>query len=113
MSFEEYFSFGSASERAIVEAVREHLESLGPVTAEAVSVGVFFKRARTFVELRPRRRWTDLSILLSRVVKDPRIARKVGAGGTRWAYFVRLYEPTDLDETVREWLTEAYFTSPD
>jgi hypothetical protein len=111
LTLEEYFAAGPASERAIVEAVTAHLESVGPVRVEAVAVGVFFKRTRTFAELRPRRRWTDLSILLTRVVRDERIARTQGAGGLRRAYIIRLYEAEDVDETVRDWLTESYLTT--
>ncbi len=53
MTLEEYFSTGPERERPIFEVVRAHLESLGPVHIEPVSVGIFFKRNRTFVELRP------------------------------------------------------------
>ena len=53
MTLEEYFSTGPERERPIFEAVRDHPESLGDVRIEAVSVGIFFKRSVTFVELRP------------------------------------------------------------
>ena len=53
MSLEEYFSTGPERERPIFEAVIDHLESIGPVVVEPVSVGIFLKRSRTFAELRP------------------------------------------------------------
>ena len=74
MTLDEYFSTGPERERPIFEVVRAHLESLGPVHYEAVSVGILFKRARTFVELRPMVKWEALSFGLNRTVDHPRIA---------------------------------------
>ena len=55
MSVEEYFATGPERERPIFEAVMEHLESVGPVHVEPVSVGIFLKRARTPVRAHRRR----------------------------------------------------------
>jgi hypothetical protein len=112
MSLEEYFSTGPDRERPIFEVVRQHVESLGPVHIEPVSVGIFLKRTRTFAELRPMTRWIALSFTLSRTVEHPRISRTIGGSGSRTFHVVRLHEPEDVDDDVRGWLTEAYFASP-
>jgi hypothetical protein len=39
MGLEEYFTTGPPRERPIFEAVLAHVETLGPVTVEPVSVG--------------------------------------------------------------------------
>ena len=113
MSLEEYFATGPERERPIFEAVREHLESVGPVHVEPVSVGIFLKRARTFAELRPMSRWVALSFTVPSVLNDQRIARRVAASGSRTWYVVRLRSAADVDDRVRSWLTEAYLTSPE
>ena len=79
MSIAEYFATGSAIERPIFEAVFAHLDALGPLYVEFVSVGIFFKRLRTFAELRPARDRVVLSILLSRKLQHPRISRMLKA----------------------------------
>lgn len=79
---------------------------------EAVQVGILFKRARTFAELRPRRDRVVLSVLLSRRMEHARIVKTWHGSGQRSAYFVDLRDPTDVDEDVRDWLTEAYVSSP-
>ena len=71
LSLEEYFSTGPAHERPIFEVVRAHVETLGPCEVEAVSVGIFFKRSRSFAQLRPMQRWVALSFSLPRVVRHP------------------------------------------
>lgn len=111
MSLDEYFATGPPFERPIFEAVLEHLESLGPVHVEPVSVGIFIKNHGSLVELRPMRQWVALSFPLHRRVEHPKIARKPIVAGTRIFHVVNLRGPDDLDDTVRDWLTEAYFES--
>jgi hypothetical protein len=113
MPIEEYFATGPAHERPVFEAVLEHLESIGPVHVEPLSVGIVFKRAKTFAELRPMTRWVALWLPLSTVVDDPRIARRVPVSANRTWYVINLRGPEDVDERVRSWLTEAYLASPE
>jgi hypothetical protein len=113
MSVEEYFATGPERERPIFEAVLEHVESVGPVHVEPVSVGIFLKRARTFAELRPMARWVALWFPRASALDHPRIARRVAASGGRTWHVVNLREPADVDEQVRDWLTEAYLLTPE
>jgi hypothetical protein len=114
MDLEEYFTTGPEWERPIFEAVRAHLDALGTVYVEPVSVGIFFKRARTFVQLRPMARWTACGMLLPRLVRHPRIARKpVVAREGAWYHVVNLRSVDEVDDQVREWLTEAFLTTAD
>jgi hypothetical protein len=112
MSREDYFATGQRFERTIHDAVVGYLESLGPLHVEYVSVGVFFKRSRTFAELRPMRNRVRLWVLLSRRMQHPRIVRSYRGAGVRSAYAVDLGCADDVDEEVRDWLAEAYFSSP-
>ena len=77
MTLEAYFSTGHERERHIFDAVMAHLEGVGPVHVEPVSVGIFLKRARAFAELRPMTRWVALSFSLPRPMAHPRITKKV------------------------------------
>jgi predicted transport protein len=108
MSVDDYFASRPPEQREIFEEVRRHLESLGPVIVEPVGVGILFKRARTFVELRPKARWVDLSIGLNRRIQHPRVTRTVKTNSTRTYHGIRVTAPSGIDDTVREWLTESY-----
>ncbi len=112
MSVEEYFSTGPDHERPIFEVVMTHVETLGPVIVEPVSVGIFLKRVQTFAQLRPKDRWTALSFSLSRRVEHERITRKVMEYHGRFHHVANLRGPDDLDDRLRAWLTEAYLNSP-
>ncbi len=113
MSLEEYFSSGPERERPIFEAVMAHMAGVGPVHVEAVSVGIFLKRSRTFAELRPKQRWVALSFSLRHRVHHPLIARKVEPYHGRYFHVVNLRDPRDLDDQILGWLTESYLDSPD
>ena len=108
LTVEEYFATGPPFERPVFEAVRAHLEGLGPLHVEPVSVGIFFKRRRVVVQLRPMTRWVAVGFILGRRLESPRLARKVTGSGTRWWHVVNVREPEEVDDELRGWLTEAY-----
>ncbi|MEX2552277.1 MAG: DUF5655 domain-containing protein [Actinomycetota bacterium] len=112
MSLEDYFSTGPPHERPVFEAVIRHLETVGPVHIEPVSVGIFLKKAQTFAQLRPMQRWVALSFALPRRVSHPAITRKVMQYSGRYYHFAYLRTPEDFDDRLRDWLTEAYLNSP-
>ncbi len=108
LSIDAYFAPRPTLEREVFEAVREQIESLGPVIVEAVSVGILFKGRRTFVELRPKSRWVDLSFGLNRRLLHPRITRTTRTPGSRTYHGIRVTSPAEIDAEVRQWLTESY-----
>ena len=108
MTEEEYFATGPAHERPVFEGVRAHLETLGPVHIEFVSVGILLKHDRSFAELRPMTRWVALWLLLPRPVRHRLITRKVTPYHGRYVHVVNLAHPDDLDDDLRGLLTEAY-----
>jgi hypothetical protein len=112
MDLEEYFSTGPPFERPIYDAVIAHLSSLGEVHVEPVSVGIFLKRARSFIQLRPMTKWTAMSFSLDRKVQHPTIIRKPADWSGRWYHVANLRSPDDLDAQLRDWLTECYLAAP-
>jgi hypothetical protein len=108
MALDDYFSTGPPWERPIFEVVMAHLDSLGPVYLEPVSVGIFFKTTRTFAQLRPMAKWSALSLSLPRAVEHPRMGRKVQPWADRYYHVFNLRQPGDFDGRIRNWLTEAY-----
>ena len=111
MTIDAYFSTGPAHERRIYEAVQACLDDFEDVYTEPVSVGIFFKRARVFVRLRPMQKWLALGFVLPRKLDDTRLARKVLGEGSRFYHVVNLRSPDELDDTVRGWLAEAYLSA--
>lgn len=109
LSVDDYFARRPPEERAIYEAVRSHLEGLGPVIVEPVNVGIFFKGRSNFVEIRPKNRWVDVTFGLNRVLGSPRISRTMRSKTARTYYAVRVTTAEDIDDELKAWLTESYF----
>jgi hypothetical protein len=112
MSIEEYFATGPPFERPIFDAVIAHLRTLGPVHVEPVSVGIFLKRAQSFCQLRPMTRWTAMSFSLDHRVQHPTIVRKPQEWSGRWWHVANLRSANDVDDRLRDLLTEAYLAAP-
>lgn len=98
--------------REIYERVAAVLAPLGPLVVDAVGVGILFKRSRTFAELRPRKVGAELSVLLNRVPRGPRIAKSLRLSANRYAVYVRLSDAAAIDDEVEALLTESYADSP-
>lgn len=110
MTVDDYFRERSPIQRQSYDAVEAHIQSLGPVIVEAVGVGILFKRQRTFVEVRGRQKWLNLSFMLDHPVEHPRVTRVIASSGHYFSA-TRLLAPSDVDETLRSWLTESYATT--
>jgi hypothetical protein len=108
MTLDEYFATGPERERPIFDAVMAHLDTVGPVHVEPVSVGIFLKRSRMFAELRPMTRWEAVTFMLPRRLQHPRLARKVLGSADRYYHVVNVTGPDEVDDQLRGWLTEAY-----
>jgi len=114
MTLDEYFATGPAHERPVFDAVLDHVQTLGPVHVEPVSVGIFLKATGSWVELRPKTRWVALSFPLARRLSPAtegdgkRITRKPVEAGSKIFHFVNLHGPDDVDDEVKGWLTESY-----
>lgn len=113
MGLDEYFSSGPEREQPIFRAVHEHLESLGPLVVEPLSVGIYFKRARTFAVLAPKKHWESLTFALPRRVDHRLITRKPMRSGSDLWNVVNLKSPDDFDDEIRGWMVESYFNAPD
>lgn len=90
------------------DAVRGHLATVGPVHADVVAVGIFLKNPRKFAELRPMQRWVAVSFSLSRRARHRTITRRIIEYGTKFWHVANVARPEDLDDELRDLLTEVY-----
>ena len=108
MAIDAYFVDAEPVDREIYEAVADVLIECGPVEIEAVSVGILFKRSRTFVELRPRKRGMACSMVLPNVLESSRVTRRIQLGSRAVVNFVTLVSADEVDAEMCEWLAMAY-----
>ena len=93
MTLEEYFATGPPFERPVYDAVMAFLSTLRdePFHVEPVSVGVFVKTHRSFLELRPLTKWVAVGFSLDGTYRK-----------------LKLRSPDDLDDEARAVLADAY-----
>lgn len=108
LTLEEYFSTGPAHERPVFDAVMRHLDTVGPVHLDIVSVGIFLKNPHKFAELRPMQKWVAISFALNHSACHPTITRKVIPYGGKYWHVANVADPAEFDDALRELLTEAY-----
>ncbi len=92
----------------IYHAITDQLSSLGPFHEDAVNVGVFLKTERKFAEYRPRVRSAQLLLFLPDPIEHSRLGRAVLVAADRFVVPCSLRAADEVDDQVREWLTEAY-----
>ena len=84
-SLDESFAGRPLWYRDAFERIEAHLRGLGDVVVEPVQVGVFFKRSRSFAELRPMKSAIRAEFLLSRALEDGRITKSLPLSANRIA----------------------------
>jgi len=94
------------AQRAAAEAVLALARRKKGLAIEAVGVGIFIKRDRTLVELRPKKKWLDVSFVTSAAVASNRIARSGQLSRGYW-YVVHVATAADVDAELRRWLTAS------
>jgi hypothetical protein len=94
------------SQREAAEAVLSLARRHKGVVVEAVGVGIFLKRDRTLVELRPKTKWLDVSFVTPDTVTSARIARSGKLAHGHW-YVVHVAGKRDVDAELRGWLTAS------
>jgi hypothetical protein len=98
--------------REVLDRVAAALGSYDDVVFEATKAAVMVKRSRTFAEVKPRRASVELGFIVSRHIDDARIAGTFDLTKKRIVHRVELTDGADIDDQLREWLTEAYQASP-
>lgn len=93
MTLEAYFSTGPPFERPVYDAVMAYLSTLRdePFHIEPVSVGVFVKTHKSFLELRPLTKWVYAGFSLGGEYRR-----------------IKLRGPEDLDDDAKGLLQRAY-----
>jgi hypothetical protein len=111
MTLDDYFATGPPFERPVFDEVADFVSTLGTVTIEFVSVGVFFKKPSSWMQLRPKRTWVAMIFPMRRAVRHRTIKNKPttnGRGSSAQWYVANLETPDDFDDDLRELLTESF-----
>lgn len=114
MTPDEFFA-GHPHSRQLFEAVRREVEALGESSMRVSKSQIAFKRRRGFAwawmpehYLKRKAALLVLSLSLPRRDASPRWKEIVEPYPGRFMHHLELYETSEIDEQVRNWLREAW-----
>ena len=107
-SIDEHFVRKEANARATYETLVKKLKSIIDFEIHPVINAIMFTTDVTFLAVKPKKEWIDLEFLLDYEVNEFPIHKVVKVTKTRFAHFVRIQEPKNVDDQLIEWIKEAY-----
>jgi hypothetical protein len=107
-SLDSHFRGCQPAVRDVFDHTLRFLRSLGPVTVIPQATRISFQARVRFATAVVRRKWLECGVWLKRKVDDSSFRRVDHYGRNDWVYRYRLSVPSDLTESLRSYLAEAY-----
>lgn len=106
-SIDEHFAGRPAPLREAFDALVAACLPEPPVRVEPLRTTIHLTAGRVFATVTPRRDTLKVSVLLGRMVDDPRIARHEALSTSRHVHTLLLRGPAEVDDELVGWLREA------
>ncbi|PLW95686.1 MAG: hypothetical protein C0591_10685 [Marinilabiliales bacterium] len=94
--------------RATYDALENRLKSIIVFQVSPVVNAIMFTSESTFLAIKPKKRWIDLEFALDYEANEFPIHKIVRISKTRFAHFIRIQEPRDIDDQLIGWIKKAY-----
>ena len=104
---EEHFAERPAHLREAFDALVAGCLPEPPVRVEPLQTTIHLTAGRAFAAATPRRDTLKVSVLLARVVEDPRVERHETLSASRHVHTLLLHGPAEVDDQLVGWLREA------
>lgn len=86
----------------------EVLQTLGPFQEEPKKTSIHLVRTTGFAGVHPRKSSLILNVRTDYPIETPRIIKSEQVSKSRFHNEVKLTSPSDIDEELLGWLTDAY-----
>lgn len=93
------------------ELIRKKMMKLEGVKIISVKNAILFQAKSNFLAVKPKKSRLDVEFLLPEKVEEFPVHKVVQATKTKFAHFVRLESPDEVDSQLMSWLDEAYLIS--
>ena len=107
-NIDDHFIGKNINVRATYDVLESKLKSIFDFSIHPVLNAIMFTTDATFLAIKPKKSWIDLEFILSNEVNEFPIHKVAKASKTRYAHFVRIQEPKEIDEQLIGWIKEAY-----
>ena len=90
------------------ERLRETAVEFGEQRVYASHHSIMFSRKSCYFFVRPKKRYLEVVIFLSRPIKAPQVKRVDDASKSKVANFIRITHRDEVEPPITDWLREAY-----
>lgn len=90
------------------EIIKNHVMKFEGVKLNSVKNAILFTAESHFLAIKPKKAWLDIEFVLDEPLEDFSIHKTVQASKNKWANFVRLEKPEEVDIQFAGWIERAY-----
>jgi predicted DNA-binding protein (MmcQ/YjbR family) len=105
---DEHFSGRSPHVREIYREIVDASSALGPVVEDPKKTSIHLNRRVAFAGVQTRKDALILTLKSERDIKHDRVHKTEQTSANRWHFEVRLTDPAEVDEQIRQWLRTSY-----
>jgi hypothetical protein len=107
-SLDAHFIAKEPQVKATYDALENRLSSIIDFNVSPVINAIMFTNESTFLAIKPKKKWIDLEFALDYEANEFPIHKIVRISKTKFAHFVRVQNPGDIDDQLIEWIKKAY-----
>lgn len=107
-SLDAHFIAQEPQVRATYDTLESKLNAIIDFEISPVINAIMFTSETTFLAIKPKKRWIDLEFSLDYNANEFPIHKIVRISKTRFAHFVSVQQPGDIDDQLIEWIKQAY-----
>ncbi|MEZ5197014.1 MAG: DUF5655 domain-containing protein [Bacteroidales bacterium] len=110
-SIESHFIGKQENVKETFEKILSVVNAFEGMKINSVKNAILFTAVSHFLAVKPKKKWLDIEFILDEKLEGFPIHKVVQATKTKWAHFVRLGAPEEIDEQLKSWLKRAYLVS--
>jgi len=108
MKVESHFTKSAPEVLATYRRLLEAARALGPVIEEPKKTSIHLVSRTAFAGVATRRSSLILTLISTKDIRNPRVAKRAQTSAHRWHADIRLERPSDVDRQLTTWLKAAY-----
>jgi hypothetical protein len=93
------------------EKILTYLEGFDGIKINSVKNAILFTASSHFLAVKPKKAWLDIEFVLNEKLEGFPIHKTVQATKKKWAHFMRLQSPDEVDEQLMDWIRCAFEVS--
>jgi len=92
----------------VYDVLIHRIQDFGKMKIVAVVNAIICSSKSTFLVIKPKKNWIDIEFLLNEPIEEFPIHKTVKASNKRFAHFIRIGIPDEIDDQLISWLKRSY-----